>query len=589
MKKHTLILLLLLGSASILLAQEAYPTELRSYIVKQMKKQNIQGMSIALVDDQAVLWSEGFGFANVEADKKADESTLYRVGSISKLFTAMSIMQLVEQGKIDLDAPVSTYIPEFAPKSHNANPTPITTRHILTHQSGLPSDIMKDFFMNDGPEFSAIIDLLNDEYVCEEPNTIWSYSNAGFSTLGVIVERASGESFFDYTQKHLFEPMNMPMAYFKLREDMKELYSIGYIGKGEAYDEPPIRDVPAGLMHANVAEMAHFMQMLNAKGEYNDQQIIKAETLAEMLNIQAGAGEIDYDLEMGLCFFRSDGTDYDFAGGFAGHGGDTRAFHAQFGWLPEQKLGVVILTNSENGGNLAGPLKNKILLEALKIRRELEPPTVEESEEEEAPKLKAKPKDDTFLAEQEGYYALGPYPVHLTYSKGRLQGNVQGTKAEIVPNNQESYTPRFKVGPFAITQKDRWLSFEEVGGQPIIKGAMKNREGVFAVKVAPNPINETWSNRYGNYFLVDKPSSDVAYNFLVKVELSEADGVLYLASKEHEGEGESMTFGINPISDGQAKVYGLGRNCGGTIFAYEREGKSYIKIWGLEFERMDEE
>ncbi|MEL7530398.1 MAG: serine hydrolase domain-containing protein, partial [Bacteroidota bacterium] len=577
----------LLGKLSWLSAQVDYATELRPYITKQMKKQNIQGMSIALVDDQEILWSEGFGFANVAEGKKADENTLYRVGSISKVFTAMAIMQLVEQGKLDLDAPVSTYIPEFAPKSHHPDPTPITTRHILTHQSGLPSDIMKNFFMNGGVKFNAIVDLLNEEYVCEEPNTIWSYSNAGFSLLGVIIERVSGEDFFAYTQQHLFKPMEMPNAYFKLREDMKAMYAMGYIGKGEAYDEPVLRDAPAGLMHANVAEMAHFMQMLNNGGKYKEQQILQAETLAQMLQVQEGAGEIDYDLKMGLCFFRFDRTDYDFAGGFAGHGGDTRAYHAQFAWLPEQKLSLVILTNSEEGGNLAASLKTKILLEALKIRKELAPPEAEETEEE-APKIKAKPKEDSFLAEQAGYYALGFYPIKLSYKKGRLYGNVQGTKAEIIPNNQGSYTPRFKLGPIPITQKDRWLSFEEVTGLPIIKGEMTNREGVFAYKIEPNEITETWSNRYGSYLLVDKPSSEDAYNFLVKFELTEKDGLLYLTSKEHEGEGETMNLGINPISDEQARVYGFGRNCGGTIFAYERDGKSYLKVWGLEFERTEE-
>ncbi|MEM6347121.1 MAG: serine hydrolase domain-containing protein, partial [Bacteroidota bacterium] len=574
MQKLTLILLLLLGNLSLLHSQDAYSTELRPYILKQMKKRNIQGLSLVLVDDQKVLWSEGFGLANVAEGKKADENTLYRVGSISKVFTAMAVMQLVEQGKIDLDAPIANYITEFAPKSHHPNPTPITTRHILTHQSGLPSDIMKDFFMNNGPEFSAIIDLLNEEYVCEEPNTIWSYSNAGFSTLGVLVERVSGEDFFAYTQNHLFGPMDMPNAYFKLREDMKALYSMGYIGKGEAYDEPAIRDAPAGLMHANVAEMAHFMQMLNAGGKYQDKQILQPETIEQMLEIQAGAGEIDYELKMGLCFFRSDRADYDFAGGFAGHGGDTRAFHAHFGWLPEQKLGVVILTNSERGGSLAGALKTKVLMEALKLQKDLSPPKAEETaEEEESPKIKAKPKEDSYLAKQAGYYALGGYPIKLSYKKGRLYGDVQGTKAEIIPNNQGSYTPRFKLGPIPITQKDRWLTFEEVEGHSIIKGEMTNREGIFALKVEPNEISEAWSNRYGSYLLVDKPSAEEAVNFMVKIELSEENGLIYLASVEHKGEGEDLKMGINPLNDEQAKVYGLGRNCGATVFAYERDGK----------------
>ncbi|MEL6590473.1 MAG: serine hydrolase domain-containing protein, partial [Bacteroidota bacterium] len=568
-------------------AQSNYETELRPYIEKQMKKRNIQGLSIALVDDQEVVWAEGFGYANVEQQQKADENTIYRVGSISKIFTAMAIMQLVEDGKLDLDAPVSDYIPEFKPKSHFDTNIPITTRHLLTHQSGLPSDIMADFFMNGAKPFTEIVSLLNAEYLCEQPNTVWSYSNAAYSLLGTIVERVSEEDFFRYTRTHLLDPMEMKQSHFGVLKEMEAAYSMGYINKGEAYDEPAIRDVPAGMLHASVADMGNFMKMLNARGAYGEEQILSSSALTKMLEEQPRP-ELDYDRKMGLCFFLSDRTDYDFAGGFAGHGGDTRAYHAQFAWLPEQKLSVVILTNSERGGSLAGPLRSKILLEALKNLRELEREEKEEAEEDESPKIKVKPKADDFLAAQAGYYALGGYPVKFDYNKGRLSGKVQSINAEIVPNNQGSYNPRVKIGPFGLPQKNQFLAFDEVENQNVIKIFTTETEALFAVKVEPNPIPEVWAESYGSYLLVDKPDPDEAYNFMVKLNVSEQDGLILIKSVEHEGEGEPMSFGVNPISDDMARVYGLGRNCGGTIFRYEKDGKRYIRVWGLEFEEMDD-
>ncbi|MEL7339050.1 MAG: serine hydrolase domain-containing protein, partial [Bacteroidota bacterium] len=490
----------------------------------------------------------------------------------------------------DLDVPVSTYVPEFKPKSHFEEHIPITTRHLLTHQSGLPSDILVDFFMNDAKPFNEIVSLLNEEYLCEQPNTIWSYSNAAYSLLGVIVERVSGEDFLRYTRTHLFDPMEMTQSHFGLLEEMEAAYSMGYVDKGEAYDEPTIRDVPAGMLHASVADMAKFMKMLNASGTYQEQQILSSAALATMLEEQPRP-ELDFDQKMGLCFFLSDRTDYDFAGGFAGHGGDTRAFHAQFAWLPEQKLSVVILTNSERGGSLAGPLRSKILMEAIKnlrnLEREEENAEEEDETEEDSPKLKIKPKADDFLAAQAGYYALGGYPVKFAYNKGRLSGKFQSINAEIVPNNQGSYNPRVKIGPFGLPQKDQFMAFEEVENQNIIKIFNPNREALFAVKVEPNPIPEAWAESYGSYLLVDKPDPEDAYNFMVKLEVSEQDGLILVKSVEHQGEGEGMSFGVNPISDDMARVYGLGRNCGGTIFRYEKDGKRYIRVWGLVFEEMN--
>ena len=110
-----------------------------------MKKNSVTGLSIALVDDQRIVWAEGFGYADQEKKIPATADTLYRVGSISKLFTDTAAMQLVEQGKLDIDQPLKKYIPNFSIKSRYPDTAEITPRQLMTHHSGLPRDRLKGF------------------------------------------------------------------------------------------------------------------------------------------------------------------------------------------------------------------------------------------------------------------------------------------------------------------------------------------------------------------------------------------------------------------------------------------------------------
>lgn len=121
---------------------------IRWFTQQQMKKHNVTGLSLALIDDQRVVWAEGFGYADRANNIPATPETLYRAGSITKLFTATAIMQLVERGLIDLDQPVKTYLPEFSFKTRFPDTPPITIRHILTHHSGLPRDILRGMRKN---------------------------------------------------------------------------------------------------------------------------------------------------------------------------------------------------------------------------------------------------------------------------------------------------------------------------------------------------------------------------------------------------------------------------------------------------------
>jgi CubicO group peptidase (beta-lactamase class C family) len=140
-----------------------------------------------------VVWSAGFGYADAATRKPAIPQTLYPVGSISKLFTATAVMQLAEQGAVDLDAPLSRYLPQFSIRSRFAGSPPITVRSVLTHHSGLPGDLTQGMWS--GGSFTTVAERLWEEHTAYPPHLVFNYSNLGYTLLGHMIEAVTGEDF----------------------------------------------------------------------------------------------------------------------------------------------------------------------------------------------------------------------------------------------------------------------------------------------------------------------------------------------------------------------------------------------------------
>ncbi len=230
---------------------------LRWFVDNKMKKSDITGLSLAIVDDQNVIWSEGFGYANKQKSILANAKTVYNIGSVTKIFTASAIMQLAKQNKIDIDKPIQYYLKDFSIKSRFSDSKPITGRTILTHHSGLPSDILKDFVYhpsNPPPDYEKMFmklpSSLKEEYVANPPNTVFSYSNIGYSILGAMIAKTSEIGYEEFMKKNFFEPLNMNLTDFRKNTQNEPLFSEGY-ESGKKVSFPIIRDIPAGSINSN--------------------------------------------------------------------------------------------------------------------------------------------------------------------------------------------------------------------------------------------------------------------------------------------------------------------------------------------------
>ncbi|MCU7847526.1 MAG: beta-lactamase family protein [Candidatus Thiodiazotropha sp. (ex Lucinoma kastoroae)] len=328
-----------------------------------MEEHNIVGLSIAIVDDQELVWAEGFGWADKKQWIRATPETVYRAGSITKLFTATAAMQLAEQGKLNIDQPIKRYLPGFSIKQRIKGVGPVTPRNIMTHHSGLPSDYLQGRWEDEPASFTGLAGQLKEDYAANPPNTILSYSNLAMTLLGHTVQEVSGQSYAEYIRQSLLLPIGMPSSYIAPGLIADRLTAKGYY-KNKEKPVVPMRDLPAGALNSNVWDLAHFTQMLFAEGWSGSQQILKSETLDEMLRYQDGDAPFDLDSRIGLAWFLDDSFGKA-ASLVAGHDGATFLFSSSLTALPKHKLAIIVLSNTASVGEAIVEIAQEALTLAL--------------------------------------------------------------------------------------------------------------------------------------------------------------------------------------------------------------------------------
>ena len=253
-------------------AREPYEDAVRvleRWVAAEVDAKGLPALSIALVDDQRVVWARGFGFADPSRRTPATAETVYRVGSVSKLFTDLAVMQLVEQGKLDLDAPLERALPEFAPR--NPFGTPITLRQLMSHRSGLVREPpVGHYFDPTPPALNEVVASLNDTSLVYEPGTHTKYSNAGVTVVGAVVERVRGEPFAGSVHRTVLDPLGLTRTSFDpapaLTRDLALAAMWTYDGQPLATPTFLLGTGPAGNLVSTVNDLGRFLSVLFADG-----------------------------------------------------------------------------------------------------------------------------------------------------------------------------------------------------------------------------------------------------------------------------------------------------------------------------------
>jgi len=313
----------------------------------QMAEKHIPGAVVALVKDGSLFFAKGYGYADLEQQIPVDpERTLFRPGSVSKLFVWTAIMQQVEQGKLALDADVNQYLDFTIPATF---PEPITLRHLLTHTPGF-EDFGQDLFKLNAEEVRPLGEYLKTHLPARvfPPGTLGAYSNYGTALAGYIIERVTGQPFVDYVEDHILTPLEMERSTFRqqlptgLAAGMSKGYNFfngGYVEGGFEY----VQAYPAGSLSATAADMAKFMIAHLQNGQYEDTRILQEATARQMHE------------HLFTHDSRLDGMAYGFFENtingqrVISHGGDTLLFHSGLYLLPGQNVGLFFSSNSTGG------------------------------------------------------------------------------------------------------------------------------------------------------------------------------------------------------------------------------------------------
>jgi serine beta-lactamase-like protein LACTB len=348
---------------------------LERWIEKEVEAKKLPGLALALVDDQTVVWSRGFGWQDEGHMMHASADTLWRVGSVSKPFTALLVMLFVEMGILDLDTPIQTYLPDFRPT--NKTGKQITLRQMLSHRSGLVRESpVGNYFDETGPKLADTVKSLNKTELVYEPEAKTSYSNAALATVGYVLEQTQKERFEDLIERKLLRAIGMNDSSFDPSPELRKriAHSIMWTYQGREFPAPKfdLGMAPAGSLYSSANDMARFMKFLFSGGKGPGGQVMKKETLEQMWKIQFDKEKSGFGIGFHISEFEGKRR--------IGHGGAVYGFATSLYALPDDKLGVIVCSSKDVSNSITTRIADTALKHMLAVRADKPLPAIEKTE-----------------------------------------------------------------------------------------------------------------------------------------------------------------------------------------------------------------
>ena len=325
----------------------------------QIAYRGLPGVVVGVVAGDDLVWAAGFGFADVAARRPMTPQTKFRMASHSKLFTAIAIMQLREEGKLRLDDPVSKHLSWFRVEPAAPDDPPITIEHLLTHSSGLPREAGAHWTTLEFPTDDEVRNLLPDRQSAFSPEVRWKYSNLAYTLAGMIVEQVSGQTWSDYVQQHIFDPLGMRDS--SVDREVEGL-AVGYGRRmpDGSRDVMPFVDAramgPATGITSTVEDMARFVSAQFRTGTREGHRILSTSSLREMHRVRRLENDWSRGSGVGFAVTREKDKVY------VGHGGGYPGYTTQTTIQLDSRVGVIVLTNTNdsNPGDIATKLMSTV-------------------------------------------------------------------------------------------------------------------------------------------------------------------------------------------------------------------------------------
>lgn len=432
--------------AFIPMGDYSYAIEYTDYQIKKLiKEYDLPSVVVALIDGQDVIYENAYGFSNIEEQTIATLDTIYKLGSITKLFTGIEIMRMSEEGLIDLDAPIGQYLPDFSIKSRFPSSDQITIRSILAHRSGLPRNgTLLLWHWEASPDiFSALTNSLVDSYQAFPVGYRYKYSNIGYNILGRIIEvvreiespsEESAGGWPYYMRDEVLHPIGMDNTGFGsdqlLYGKASELnVAMGYYnenGKNKPYNQYDIISLASGNMQSTMKDMVIFAQYILRIGETDEDQIIGKDTLWSMFEEQYtkprdpntnGLAWLTDKKQLGELVVFHDGTN--------------QGFISMIALMPERDLGLVVFSNSDSFEDV----KSQFTFDVLKLMLETKYGIASKQIE---PEQKVEINRD-ILEKYTGKYVINGEIIEIILDGNTAKAIYQGQKISMVPISQSRF------------------------------------------------------------------------------------------------------------------------------------------------------
>ncbi len=542
-------------------------------------KEDIEGISVVVVDDQQIVWSGGFGFADVERSVPATTQTVYGAGSVSTLFTAVAIMQLVEEGKVELDAPLTRYLPEFKIRSVYPATANLTIRQLLTHHAGLPSNLFNGMWSKKPDSLDTLMQKLADETAAYAPDYVMSMSYVGYSMLGKVIEKVTGTPFNKYMDERVLGPLGMKQSSFTPEKlPMAKAYK-----KGKAKETLWARDVPALGLNTNVSDLSRFLQAVFKNGNFGGKAVWSETSARELLREQNS--HIALDMDRSVAFgWQLDSGDLVGAGVVASRAGGTVTHRSRVMVLPQHKLGIVILSNESNSFRAEESIAHELLALALEIKTGIAQPL---SAEKRRPPLPA--QTASFVSE----YATNMGLISVRADGKNYRTNVMGWELKLTPRADD---PWYRVEysflgliPFKLDWvTDVGVAPIQINGRPAVTVLYKNHRYLLGVEYAVREPEKAWLARLGRYEPLARDELTDQME-ITTGELKLENGRLVFAYRVPWRLPLTLNVPIQPIDADLALIPGLGAGLNEVVRVVRVGGQERLRYSGYELVRIKEE
>ena len=540
---------------------------LQSRTPQDMARQNVAGLSIALVNGQELIWARGFGLADKAHGVPVTPNTAFRAGGIAKLLTATAALQLVEQQRLGLDVPIQQTLSEFHVRSRfhpdqDAADRDITLRRLLSHQSGLPSEHLRDLHSTFAMGLMPM--RMSGVWLSSPPGSQVAYSNLGYALVGAAIERSTGKSFEAQLQYNVLKPLEMNQSSFIGTGAVMGYRAMGY-QDGSASSDAQVRDLAAGGLWASPKDLGHFVNMLFAQGLYKGKRLLSASSIDAMFTQQNTGNALDFDCQMGLGWFLAPCGDEPVGAGVRTyqHSGGGDDFAAQLTLLPDQQLAVIIMANDSNAEDLVA----RLATDALRLMLQAQTGKSVCGDGCQAPshglKLRHVPAaiDRKRLA---GFYATAWGVLRIRDEKDRLSGELAGFDFELLRDEQGWLRAQKRV--LGLWFKDLGelgrvqLDMVTVQGRQLLTARSHGQRIAIGERIDPPPLPQAWADTIGTYQVLNTHEPDAP---LTGISVRLEQGFLVIRGQLHD---EPLTdYILLPVDNAHAVLAGNGYGLGDTV------------------------